>query len=78
MFFVVEIGSRRVRFAGVTTNPNGEWVTQKARNLAVDGRFEDMRFLIRDRDSKFTRSFDEVLASVRRQGDQDPGPFAEG
>lgn len=61
VFFVVEVGSRRVRFAGVTTNPNGGWVAQQARNLAMEGKFEDVRFLIRDRDSKFTRAFDDVL-----------------
>ena len=51
---------------GATTNPNGPWTTQVARNFATDleeaGRH--FRFLIRDRDTRFTASFDEVFASI--------------
>ena len=54
------------RVVHVTTNPNGPWVTQVAHNFAADleeaGR--GFRFLIRDRDTKFTRSFDEVFTSI--------------
>jgi putative transposase len=50
-------------FAGRTTNPSGAWVVQQARNLSFSGLFERMRFLIHDRDSKFTASFDEVFRS---------------
>ncbi len=61
VLFGIELGSRRVHVLGVTTNPGSVWVTQQARNLAVGERFRDLRFVIRDRDSKFSRSFDEVF-----------------
>ena len=65
VLFFIELGSRRVRLAGVTTSPDGEWVTQQARNVLMqlaDDRVEP-RFLVRDRDSKFRRDFDEVFRS---------------
>jgi len=66
VLFVIEVQSRVVHVLGATTNPNGPWVTQVARNFASD--LEDagrrFRFLIRDRDTKFTASFDEVFASI--------------
>jgi len=49
--------------AGCTTNPTGAWVTQQARNLSFTGLFERTRFLIHDRDSKFSAAFDEVFRS---------------
>jgi putative transposase len=65
VLFVIELQSRRVHLAGITGNPNGAWVTQQARNLLM--RLDDegvrVRFLIRDRDRKFTRDFDEVFRS---------------
>ncbi len=66
MCYSFEIDRRRVHLLGVTANPNGSWGTQVARHFASD--LEDaghrFRFLIRDRDTKFTASFDNVLASI--------------
>jgi transposase InsO family protein len=63
VLFFIEIDTRRVYFAGVTANPAGEWVIQQARNLTSDlsERSRAAKILIRDRDTKFTSSFDEVL-----------------
>jgi putative transposase len=63
VLFFIELGSRRVHFAGCTTNPSGSWVVQQARNLSFTTVLERIRFLIHDRDSKFTASFDEVFRS---------------
>jgi transposase InsO family protein len=65
VLFFIELATRRVRLAGITTNPDGCWVTQQARNLLMHLDDEDVRplFLVRDRDSKFTRDFDEVFRS---------------
>jgi putative transposase len=63
VLFFIELESRRVHLAGCTTNPTGAWVTQQARNLSFTGLFERVRFLIHDRDSKFSGAFDEVFRS---------------
>jgi putative transposase len=65
VLFFIELGTRQVRLAGVTRHPNGLWVVQRARELSME-RPEGTttpRFLIRDRDSKFARAFDDVFAS---------------
>jgi transposase InsO family protein len=61
----IELGSRRIHLSPATAHPNSAWVTQQARNLAMalDDRSPAIRFLIRDRDSKYSRSFDAVLRS---------------
>jgi transposase InsO family protein len=65
VLFFIELGTRRVHLAGTTANPSGAWVTQQARNLMIDGCSRDSpsRFLIHDRDSKFSAAFDEVFRS---------------
>jgi putative transposase len=62
LFFIVH-SSRRVWLAGCTKNPTGAWVTQQARNLGLDLTDQDIRFLVRDRDSKYSGPFDEVFRS---------------
>jgi len=59
----IEIGSRRVRFSVSTEAPDTAFVTQAARNLYIEEELPQVRFLIRDRDSKYASSFDEVFRS---------------
>jgi putative transposase len=63
VLFFIEHETRRVHPAGVTASPDGAWVTQQARNLLLvlgeQGR--RVRFLLRDRDAKFSRGFDDVF-----------------
>ena len=66
VLFFIQLHTRRVHLAGVTANPTGAWVAQQARNLAVtlDEEATAVRFLLRDRDSKFTRAFDDIWHAV--------------
>jgi putative transposase len=64
--FFIELDSRPVYLAGVTDHPTGVWVAQQARNLVISlgDQAAMWKFLIRDRDAKFTRAFDDVWRST--------------
>jgi len=64
----------------VTAHPVGPWVTQQARNLVatLEDQGREMRFLVRDRDSKFVGPFDEVIRSVGARVIKDALPSAQG
>ena len=66
VLFVVEVRSRVVHLLGVTANPDGSWVAQVARNFTADLEENGLsfRFLLRDRDTKFTAGFDAVMATA--------------
>jgi len=61
VLFFIELHTRRVHLAGVTVHPDSAWVTQQARNLAIEGNLERTSLLIHDRDSKYCGPFDEVF-----------------
>jgi len=66
VLFIVEVESCVVHLLGVTANPTGSWATQVARNFASDleENSRHFKYLIRDRNTKFTKAFDDVFASI--------------
>ena len=65
VLFFIHLESRRVDIAGITVHPNEAWMKQIARNATMDdgGALRDCRYLLHDRDTKFTRSFRAIIAS---------------
>ena len=63
VIFFIEIDTRRIHLAGITTNPDGPWTTQAARNLLMNWT-HNTKFVIRDRGSQYTKSFDAIFAAV--------------
>src|SRR5206468_8654572 len=66
VLFFIEHGTRRVHLAGITTHPAGAWVTQQARNLLMnlEGSASSLKFLIRDRETKFAAEFGAVFTAI--------------
>ena len=67
VLFFIHLQSRRVDIAGITVHPDERWMQQMARNVTMEdsGALRDCRYLLHDRDTKFTRSFRAIIASGR-------------
>ena len=65
VLFFIHLESRRVEVAGITSHPNEAWMMQVARNLTMDewGFLDECRYLLHDRDTKYTRSFRQIIES---------------
>jgi hypothetical protein len=77
VLFFIQLDTRRVHLAGVTANPNSGWVTQQARNLLLVLGERRLRLVLRDRDAKFSRSFDDVFCAEGRRAAGHAGTGAE-
>jgi putative transposase len=80
VLFFIEHATRTVHVMGVTANPTGSWVAQQARDLFMDlgERAEHIKFLIRDRDAKYTSVFDQVFTSLGVRVIKTPGTGSSG
>ena len=64
VLFFISLATRRIEYVACTSNPDGRWATQQARNLVMQLADErPFRFLIHDRDAKFCHAFDEIFRS---------------
>ena len=63
ILFFIHVDTRKVHIAGITANPDGQWMAQQARNMCMffDELPDRPRYIVCDRDSKFTRQFREIL-----------------
>lgn len=66
VLFIIDIGSRRVQIAGINTEPDGQWMKQVAKNMTdcEEGFIKDKRYFIHDRDSLFTKEFDQLIKAA--------------
>ena len=66
VLFFISLATRRIEYIALTSNPDGRWATQQARNLLMQlGDEHPFRFFVRDRDTKFSHAFDEIFRSER-------------
>jgi putative transposase len=78
VLFFISLATRRIEYVACTSNPDGGWVAQQARNLIIQlGDEQPFRFLVHDRDTKFSHAFAEVFRSEGFKGDSHAGPGAE-
>ena len=69
VLFFISLATRRIEYLACTASPDGDWVAQQARNLVMQlGERQPFRFLVHDRDSKFSYAFDEVFRVLRPGG----------